>query len=44
MTERVRRADAFMMPPSWNAWCVGREHEVESSVRPLAQFAKAGLS
>jgi hypothetical protein len=22
-------ADAFMMPPSWNAWCVARGREVD---------------
>ena len=39
-----RRADAFMMPPSWNAWYVADEHEVDRSARPRDRFATVALS
>ena len=44
MAERVRRAEAFMMPPSWNAWYVADEHGVDRSARPRDRFATVALS
>ena len=32
------------MPPSWNAWYVADEHEVDRSARPRDQFATVALS
>ena len=42
--DRVRRAEAFMMPPSWNAWCVADEHGADRSARPIDRFATVALS
>ncbi len=44
MGQGVSRADAFMMPPFWNAWYVADEHGVDRSARLKDRFATVALS